>query len=87
MNNKCRLFGRRVGKKLRLHSSKPTLVTWAQHMRMDGQAVRLQGGWGKRGGEAMTDTYLRDEMAIVLEMTEQVVARARSGESSRDEKR
>ena len=28
----------------------------------------------------MTDTYLRDEMAIVLEMTEQVVARARSGE-------
>ncbi len=70
---------RRVAASLRIHSAKATMNSWCQHQGNKALALRIQGGWKRKGGEVMTDVYLRESMTLALHMTERVLEKVREG--------
>ena len=83
--SEARAFGHSVGfadveiQNLRLHSSKPTLISLGMHRREDRQAVRFQGGWKGNREDLMPDTYLRASQLLSIEMQEGCLRYLRAG--------
>ena len=63
---------------LRLHKSKPTLTSLAQHG-LQTLAVNMQGSWKGNSESVVATNYLRDAMLMALQLEEKLVAKWRSG--------
>eukprot|EP00972_Heterocapsa_arctica_P070987 10488118-Heterocapsa_arctica.AAC.1 len=66
-------------RRLRLHSSKPTLTSLAMHQGEDPRAVRTQGGWKGNREDLMPDTYLRECQVLAICLQERCLQFLRSG--------